>query len=202
MLRIVSLALVALGLVQGQNIILQDPESSCSTIAASFQRENVTVNFSRYIKAGTNVSLDQSTADLRSCNRPSQVVPVDLCRVAMYVSTTSRSGITLEAWLPTNWTGRFMSTGNGGLSGCLQYEDVAYGTSFGFATVGANNGHNGTRGLAFQNNPDVVEDFAWRSLFTQTVVGKEITKAYYRMQQIPGKSYYVGCSTGGRQGQY
>ncbi|UJO25326.1 putative feruloyl esterase B-2 [Fulvia fulva] len=203
-LRVLSLGLVALGLVQGQtqtqNFVLRDPEAACEGIAREFQRENVTVNFSRYIAAGTNVSLDQSTPELRSCTRPSQVVPVDLCRVAMYVSTSSRSGITLEAWLPTNWTGRFLSTGNGGLNGCLQYEDVAYGTSFGFATVGANNGHNGTRGLAFKDNPDVMEDFAWRSLYTETVVGKEITKAYYSKQQIPGKSYYIGCSTGGRQG--
>jgi feruloyl esterase len=29
-------------------------------------------------------------------------------------------GITLEAWMPTNWTGRFLSTGNGDISGCIQ----------------------------------------------------------------------------------
>lgn len=58
----------------------------------------------------------------------------------MKVATTNRSEITLEAWLPTNWTGRFLSTGNGGTSGCIQYEDIAYGAMEGFATVGANNG--------------------------------------------------------------
>ena len=64
-------------------------------------------------------------------------------------------GITLEAWLPTNWTGRFLSTGNGGVSGCIQCEltcefvfgnnadedideDMAYTAGLGFATVGEN----------------------------------------------------------------
>lgn len=116
----------------------------------------------------------------------------------MSVSTSNRSGITLEAWLPTNWTGRFLSTGNGGVSGCIQYEDMAYATGYGFATVGANNGHNGTGGEAFYQNEDVVIDFAWRSLYTETVVGKSLTQAYYG--EDLGKSYYLGCSTGGRQG--
>lgn len=45
----------------------------------------------------------------------------------------------------------------------IKYEDIAYGAANGFATVGSNNGHNGTAGDAFYKNEDVVEDFAWRS---------------------------------------
>ena len=45
----------------------------------------------------------------------------------------------------------------------IKYEDIAYGASNGFATVGANNGHNGTTGVAFLDNPEMVVDFAWRS---------------------------------------
>ena len=126
------------------------------------------------------------------------MVPVDLCHVAMFVKTSVISNITLEAWLPTNWTGRFLSTGNGGLSGCIQYEDIAYGTEFGFATVGANNGHNGTSGEAFYKNAEVVADFAYRSVHTGVVFGKAITKAFYAQDYT--KSYYLSCSTGGRQG--
>jgi feruloyl esterase len=73
-----------------------------------------------------------------------------MCRLAMYVATSNRSEITLEAWLPTGWTGRFLSTRNGGVSGCIQYPDLAYTAGLGFATVGANNGHNGTRGPVSQ----------------------------------------------------
>jgi feruloyl esterase len=45
----------------------------------------------------------------------------------------------------------------------IHYEDMAYTTLNGFASVGSNNGHNGTSGVAFYDNPDVVEDFAWRA---------------------------------------
>ena len=51
---------------------------------------------------------------------------------------------------------------------------------------------------AFANNSDVVEDFAIRSLHTGVLVGKEITKQFYGAPHK--KSYYLGCSTGGRQG--
>lgn len=173
------------------------PEETCASIADSFQYDNTVVNFAHYIPAGTNVSLEQTGA-LATCGRVAQVVPVDLCRVAMLVHTSERSNISLEAWLPTNWTGRFLSTGNGGVSGCIQYEDIAYATEFGFATVGANNGHNGTSGEAFYQNPDVVEDFAYRSVHTGVVVGKAVTTAYYGSDY--SKSYFLGCSTGGRQG--
>ena len=120
--------------------IVSNPESACESVATSFVSENVTINFAHYVPAGTNLTLEQGY-DLASCTRPFQLVPVDICRVAMFVKTSSTSNITLEAWLPTkNWTGRFLSTGNGGLSGCIQYEDLAYTAGLGFATVGANNG--------------------------------------------------------------
>lgn len=182
-----------LGLISftGAQQTYQDPSSACSSIASSFSYPNVTINFAEHVSAGTNLTTGLS------CNQ-TQVVPVDLCRIAFYVSTSSRSGIYAEAWLPTNWTGRYLSTGNGGLNGCISYDDVSYGTEFGFAAVGSNNGHNGTEGNAFYQNADVVEDFAWRALYTETIVGKALTKAFYSRDLA--KSYYFGCSTGGRQG--
>lgn len=106
----------------------------------------------------------------------------------------------MEVWLPTSeaWTGRFLSTGNGGISGCIQYYDLAYTVDLGFSTVATNNGHNGTSGQAFYNNDEVVEDFAYRALHSGVVLGKEVSKAFYGEEH--NKSYYFGCSTGGRQG--
>lgn len=45
----------------------------------------------------------------------------------------------------------------------IKYEDLAYTTRHGFVSFGSNNGHNGTTGVAFYRNPDVVTDFASRS---------------------------------------
>ncbi|KAJ4474960.1 Tannase/feruloyl esterase [Lentinula aciculospora] len=104
----------------------------------------------------------------------------------------------MEAWLPRNWTGRFPSTGNGGLDGYIDYAGLAYTTALRFASVGANNGHNGTSGELFFNNSDVLADFAFRSIHTNVVIGKDITQMFYGTPH--NTSYYLGCSTGGREG--
>ena len=170
-------------------------QQQCSKLARQIKIENATVWFTEYVAAGTNVSFPDAHP---TCAQGPLVVGVDFCRVALHVATSNRSGISMEAWLPRNWTGRFLSTGNGGLNGCLSYDDMAYTVELGFSTVGANNGHNGTSGAPFLNNPDVVKDFAWRSVHTNAVVGKQISAAFY--QKKHNKSYYLGCSTGGRQG--
>ncbi|KIK56977.1 hypothetical protein GYMLUDRAFT_46582 [Collybiopsis luxurians FD-317 M1] len=175
-----------------------DFDSACNNIASQAASiANTTVFFSGVVPAGTNLSFTNPTCDAAGV-ASFQVTLADMCRVALNVSTSDQSGIIMEAWLPRNWTGRFLSTGNGGLAGCIQYADLAYGAGLGFATVGANNGHNGSSGQAFYNHPEVLEDFVFRSIHTNVLVGKEITKTFYGS---PHKfSYYFGCSTGGRQG--
>ncbi|KAK1220531.1 hypothetical protein PQX77_016699 [Marasmius sp. AFHP31] len=149
------------------------------------------------IPAGTNVTFPVVDP---TCSRdtPPLVIPSDICRITMQVETSSSSRIKMEAWLPREWTGRFLSTGNGGLGGCIQYPDLAYTTSLGFATVGANGGHDGARGIPLAESPEVVADFAYRSIHTNVVIGKKITKEFYG--EAHTKSYYLGCSNGGRQG--
>jgi feruloyl esterase len=80
----------------------------------------------------------------------------------------------------------------------IRYTDLVYGTSYGFASFGTNNGHNGTSGGAVYRQPDILEDYAWRSVYTGAVIGKSITKQFFGSDC--GKSFYLGCSTGGRQG--
>lgn len=178
--------------------VLSDPQAACERLGSSFSAPHVTVNVAEYIAAGTNFTPPELGSGTAVCQSGALTIPVDFCRIAANVATSNRSEIFMEAWLPTNWTGRFLSTGNGGLSGCVQYQDLAYTASYGFATVGANNGHNGTSGEPFLNNEDIVADFAYRSVHTGVLIGKELTKAYYEKEHT--KSYYLGCSTGGRQG--
>ncbi|KAF2185902.1 ferulic acid esterase [Zopfia rhizophila CBS 207.26] len=134
-----------------------------------------------------------------SCNRASQLISSEACRVALTIPTSNRSGIVFELFLPTpeEWTGRFLGTGNGGIDGCIKYEDMAYGLRHGFAVTGSNNGHNGTSGFAFLHNPDIVTDFSYRSLHTTATAGKTLVRAFYGKPHT--KSYYIGCSGGGRQ---
>lgn len=175
-----------------------DFNTQCTTFASSLAGKipNATIWFSQPVAAGTNMTLPSDP----SCSWPYQVVDVDMCRVALFVATSSRSNISMEVWLPPAeaWTGRFLSTGNAGTSGCIQYYDLAYAVGLGFSTVATNNGHNGTGGEAFYNNEEVVADFAYRAVHTGVVLGKQISHAFYEREH--DKSYYLGCSTGGRQG--
>lgn len=101
--------------------------AACDPAPATFQEQcmsfdptsvgitNATVTEHGFVKAGTNLSLPDNDP---SCSSYSQVVPVDLCRVALQVETSERSGVVAEIWLPESWNGRLITTGNGGLGGC------------------------------------------------------------------------------------
>ncbi|KAL4804364.1 putative feruloyl esterase B [Aspergillus unguis] len=179
----------------GSAVLAADPfQTRCENFRDEIGIPNVKVNVASYVAGGTNLSLADNVP---TCDQ-SQLVSSDVCRVAMAVTTSNASEITLEAWFPREYKGRFLSTGNGGLGGCIQYTDVDYASSLGFATVGANNGHNGTSGEPFYKAPEVLEDFTYRSVVTGIDVGKELTELFY--DEGYKTSYYLGCSTGGRQG--
>ena len=139
-------------------------QSSFQQQCLSFKPESLISHSTReelqYVSAGTSLAFPHNDA---SCARPNQTVAVDLCRVALSIPTSNRSSVTFELWLPRNWTGRFLGTGNGGIDGCIKYEDLAYTTQNGFASFGTNGGHNGTTGITFLHNPDVVTDFSYRA---------------------------------------
>lgn len=171
------------------------PPNECARLSQKLSLPNTTVHSTDFVIAGTNLTFPDNHP---TCRRPSQTVDVDLCRVSMLVVTGPTSNISLEAWLPLNWTGRFLSVGNGGTGGCIYYEDLNYAATQGFAAVGANNGHDGVTGVPFYNNPGVVEDYVYRSVHTGVVIGEQVSQAFYGKEHA--KSYYLGCSTGGRQG--
>ena len=81
----------------------------------------------------------------------------------------------------------------------IDYEGLTYGARLNFASVASNNGHDGDTGKYFVN-PEVLNDFTSRSIHVETTVGKQITEYYYGKPHR--KAYYLGCSTGGRQGTY
>jgi hypothetical protein len=123
----------------------------------------------------------------------------DLCRVVMTVPTTETSSIRVEAWLPDDWNGRSLATGNGGTGGCIGYDSMQNGAQLGFAAFGTNAGHDGQAGYDFfLNQPESINDWGSRAIHFEAQAGKNVTSKYYGTRSF--KSYYAGCSTGGRQG--
>ncbi|KAK7063612.1 Tannase/feruloyl esterase [Favolaschia claudopus] len=176
-------------------------QQSCNSIASKLSVHNATISGATFVQAGTTLTFPDVDP---SCKIPllrgtePQVVSADICRVKLTIATSTRSRTAMEVWLPSNWTGRFLATGGVGIGGCVQYNDMNYGASLGFATSGSDNGHTGQNGTLFLNNTDVVDDFAFRGLLTSAQVGKQITREFYGKAQT--KSYYSGCSEGGREG--
>lgn len=72
-------------------------KAKCASIASTLKIENATVNFSEFVAAGTNMSIPDRNA---TCGVPYQVISKDICRIALYVATSSSSGINMEAFLP------------------------------------------------------------------------------------------------------
>ncbi|KAJ6492482.1 tannase and feruloyl esterase [Mycena vitilis] len=171
-----------------------DPSTNCLALKSTLQLENTTILDVAYL--GLDTSANVSTAG--SCQSSALVSAAPLCRVYFVTNTTSTSAVHGEAWLPDTWYGRFLGLGNGGLSGCIDYVSLDYGVSLNFATVGVDNGHDGSSGLPLLNHPEVINDYAFRATHIEAVIGKEIIAAYYGAPAA--KSYFLSCSGGGRQG--
>ena len=123
------------------------------------------------------------------------------CRVAGSIKPSADSDIRFELWLPaTHWNGKFLQTGNGGAAGSVFYFGMAEPLTRGYAVANTDTGHRGGGGDFgwVPGHPEQLIDFQWRAVHELTRVGKTITTAHYG--RAPAKSYFNGCSTGGRQG--
>ena len=113
-------------------------------------------------------------------------------------------GIGFALALPENWNGRFFFQGGGGLNGNVgnpvgtQATGNATALSRGFAVVSTDTGHTGTAfDGAFMQDQQAALDFAFVAIGRVAVLAKQIIAQHYG--RPAEKSYYVGCSTGGRE---
>ncbi|KAF5693604.1 feruloyl esterase B precursor [Fusarium denticulatum] len=176
--------------------VLCKSQSKCSV--QSFLLPNGTIASAQHHSVGDDISLPNTVA---SCGGPNfkANITADLCRIVVNVSTSDSSSVRIEAWLPDDWNKRLLATGTGGIGGCIDFPSVQNGAQLGFASFGTNTGHDGEQGFDFfLNQPEAINDFGHRGIHVEVVVAKQIVERYYG-QQV-SKSYYQGCSTGGRQG--
>jgi hypothetical protein len=127
-----------------------------------------------------------------------------MCLVTAIV-THPPAGDHVKVWvgLPlTNWNGRFLGTGGGGFLGGSP-GSLRDPVARGFAAGATDTGHEGGSGSFAldangRQNWQGIIDNAYLGIHEMTVVGKALTKEFYG--QAPRYSYFVGGSTGGRQG--
>jgi pimeloyl-ACP methyl ester carboxylesterase len=147
----------------------------------------------------TNVSLPNTTIDSAAID------PSDgSCRVTVTV-THPPSGDRVKVFigLPMkSWNGRFRGNGGGGFSGGSA-NSLRGPLAQGYATGATDTGHEGGSGsfaldVNGRLNWQAIQDNAYLGIHEMTVVGKALTQAFYG--KAPRYSYFVGGSTGGRQG--
>jgi feruloyl esterase len=97
--------------------------------------------------------------------------------------------------------------GGGGFAGQLSLPQMNSGLQKGYTTATTDTGHNaakeplGTFAERRANNPNADRkklDYAYLAVHNTAALAKQIISAYYG--SAPKYSYWVGCSTGGRQG--
>src|SRR5580704_10825514 len=127
--------------------------------------------------------------------------PAGLCRVAGTIKPGPKSNVHFEVWIPTDgsWNGKYQQIGNGGFAGSISLSGIANAVSRGYATAGTDDGTSGppSGAPAFIGNPDVLLDYGYRAVKATGDNSKAIVSAL--MGQAPSRSYFVGCSDGGRE---
>ena len=122
------------------------------------------------------------------------------CRIVGVIRPTSDSNIQFEVWLPAaDWNGKFLSVGNGGFAGSINYNALADDLRRGYATAATDTGHEGDAEDASwaYRHPEKVADFGYRALHLTAENAKALIRAFY---SDPARhSYFDSCSDGGRE---
>ncbi len=128
----------------------------------------------------------------------------DSCRVTVGVShPPAADHVRVFIALPERgWNGRFRGTGGGGFSGGGE-SNLTGSVARGYAAGATDTGHEGSSGsfalsATGRLNWQEIRNYSFLGIHDMTVVGKTLTEAFYG--RSPRHSYFVGGSTGGRQG--
>ncbi|PVI00999.1 tannase and feruloyl esterase [Periconia macrospinosa] len=137
---------------------------------------------------------------------PAYNIPRGSCAlIARHPTQSWRFGLILP---PANqYKRRFFAAGNGGFNGGINWPDLSFAPHYGAAVVGTDTGHNSSDagsgpqdGMQWAVDATKRTNWAYQAMDGAVHFGKILTNAYYGTSLEIKRSYYSGCSTGGRQG--
>ncbi len=189
------------------------PGQQCAALQTAKSLPNPTTSI-------TSAVLNASAAERPAANAfapPTPALP-EHCEIIGRINERAgingqRYAINFRLRLPVTWNGRFFFQGGGGSNGAignalgaLQGQQPAVALTLGYAVVSQDSGHDNmvnndpARGgtTTFGFDPQARLDFGYNSYDQVTLVSKKIIRQYYG--RAPVRSYYVGCSEGGREG--
>jgi feruloyl esterase len=167
------------------NAVQDDPAAACAALAAGEYAEI----------PGAPAHVTASRAVAATATLPAY------CQVQGYVAPNT--GIELRLPLQ-GWNGKFFHAGCTGSCGFAAdspwVRECDYPLSRGYACIISDMGHRSgaSDGLWAWHDLEAKVDFGFRATHRATVAGKALTEAFYGRR--PARSYFMGCSTGGRQG--
>ena len=122
------------------------------------------------------------------------------CRVAGTATPTNDSIINFEVWIPTDtsFNGKYEQLGCGGFCGSITYSGLANAITRGYAAAATDDGSQAGGQATFAlGHPEKIIDFGYRALKETTDKSKAIITGL--TGQGPQRSYFNGCSDGGRE---
>ena len=127
---------------------------------------------------------------------PPVQVSTPFCRVEGIIEKEIR----FEVWLPSQgWNGKFLGEGSGGYAGSISYRAMADALAHGYATASTDTGHQASSNDSkwALGHPERVLNYGHRAHHLLAQTAKKIVASYYGTGSQ--RSYFVGCSGGGRQ---
>jgi len=113
-------------------------------------------------------------------------------------------GTGIELRMPLDWNGRFLVQGGGGLNGSLNpalgsVSGASSALARGFVVMSNDGGHRGRSNIdsSFGIDQQAKIDFGYQAVQRATLEAKSLIDRYYGRD--PDYSYFMGCSTGGRE---
>jgi hypothetical protein len=168
--------------------------SSCTRLATAFQFANTTITSAESVLSGTLTW--GGSAIGAHC----------LVKGEMYRRTSPQDGksyaIGFEMRLPNAWNGRFFYQANGGIDGSVATALGGGGPvpttalQQGFAVISSDAGHSGSRDPSFGIDFQARLDYGYQAAAKLTPMAKALIAAAYGRR--PDRSYFGGCSNGGR----
>lgn len=170
---------------------------NCATLASSLALPNTRITSAEQVPAGPITVQGVTTQAPAHClvkgKMKERTGPVDGASYA----------IGFEMRLPVEWNGRFLHQANGGLDGSVVTAlgavsgaaPVAPALVQGFAVLSSDAGHGAPTPFSGLD-PQARRDYGYQAVGTLTPMAKNLIKGAYG--KAPDRSYFAGCSNGGR----
>ena len=169
---------------------------NCAALASKLSFANTTFSSVQDVPAGTLKVAGKPIAE--HCLVQGQMNQ----RVSAVDGKTYAIGF--EMRLPVAWNGRFFYQANGGLDGNVVTATGEIGgggplndaLNMGFAVISSDAGHSSSQNPLFGLDPQARIDYGYNTVATLTPMAKQAIRTAYG--KVPDRSYFEGCSNGGR----